>query len=171
MELLKANRENLSMLNEMVNHFSEEEYTRQLAIISNATIGQHIRHILEFYECLIIGTKCGAVSYDKRKRKLQLEVDTEFTQNTISKILLELNSIDFNRPLLLKASFSTKNEGDLEVFSSSVARELAYCLEHTVHHLAILKIAVRETFNHIYMDENLGVAYSTIKYKKRECVQ
>jgi len=87
MELLQANKENLTMLSDLIQHFEKEEYTRKLPIISTATVGQHIRHIVEFYECLINGISKGVVSYDERERKLELEEDTGFAKFTIKVIL------------------------------------------------------------------------------------
>ena len=48
-------------------------------------------------------------------------------------------------------------------------RELMYNIEHCIHHQAIIKIALLN-FGKTEIAENLGVAKSTIEYKK-QCAQ
>lgn len=52
---------------------------------------------------------------------------------------------------------------------SNYYRELLYNLEHCVHHQALIKVAVLQ-FENILIDDNFGVARSTIEYRK-QCVQ
>jgi hypothetical protein len=42
----------LSQLERILSKLSNEEYGRQLEILSNASIGQHTRHIIEFLQVL-----------------------------------------------------------------------------------------------------------------------
>jgi hypothetical protein len=43
---------------------------------------------------------------------------------------------------------------------------LAYCLEHTIHHQALIKIGLME-LNLIHLiDQHFGVAPATIRFKK-----
>jgi hypothetical protein len=48
-------------------------------------------------------------------------------------------------------------------------RELYYNLDHCIHHQALIKVAINLS-NCIEVDENFGVAKSTIEYRK-QCVQ
>jgi dihydroorotase-like cyclic amidohydrolase len=56
---------------------------------------------------------------------------------------------------------------NVEVFNaeSSSARELAYLLEHTTHHLAMIKISLNNEIEAIKMPENFGVALTTIHHR------
>src|SRR5947199_4753853 len=38
-----------------------------------ASIGTHLRHILEFYECFLDGVDSGHIDYDARKRDQSIE--------------------------------------------------------------------------------------------------
>jgi len=49
-------------------------------------------------------------------------------------------------------------------------RELAYCMDHATHHLAIIKIALIDGGHDIINKSSLGVAPSTIRYREA-CVQ
>jgi RNA-binding protein YhbY len=52
---------------------------------------------------------------------------------------------------------------------SNYTRELLYNLEHSIHHQALIKVAILQN-NSIIIDENFGVAHSTIEYRKK-CAQ
>jgi len=49
-------------------------------------------------------------------------------------------------------------------------RELLYAIEHTVHHMAIIKIGMLLNYPNVTVPENFGVAESTIQYKT-SCAQ
>jgi hypothetical protein len=45
-------------------------------------------------------------------------------------------------------------------------RELTYNIEHAVHHMAIIKIGIREVANYVTLPADFGIAASTIRYKE-----
>jgi len=49
-------------------------------------------------------------------------------------------------------------------------RELQYNIEHAVHHLAIIKIGVKTLEDSFKLDDNFGIAASTIR-NKNACAQ
>jgi len=172
MELQKATAYNLNMISELTNQLGETKLSSPLDILSGSTIGQHIRHMVEFYGCLVASNKDNTISYDKRERKIELETSPIFIKTTIAEILKKVYDLNLLAKVSLEGSFSEDNEeGDIIV--SSIYREMAYCLEHTVHHLAIVKMAMKVEFPEIVLDKNFGVAYSTIRYRKEQeqCAQ
>ena len=60
-------------------------------------------------------------------------------------------------------------DGESVNIESNYTRELLYNLEHCVHHQALIKVAILQ-WNHLQIDENFGVARSTIEYRK-QCAQ
>ncbi|MDC1012234.1 hypothetical protein OAQ04_03240 [Flavobacteriaceae bacterium] len=51
---------------------------------------------------------------------------------------------------------------------SSFLRELAYCLDHRIHHQSLIKIGLTEQGLDHLIDENFGVAFFTQNYRN-EC--
>lgn len=145
---------------------TDEAYTETIQELSNATIGQHTRHIIEFYSCLTEQIKLdNTINYDKRLRKTKLETSKEATIIEIDKICKSINDIKDNRNLS-----TTGHLGDVDYkIPTSVKRELLYVLEHAVHHMAIIKIAVKILKLNISIPPNFGIAESTLVYRK--CAQ
>lgn len=127
--------------------------------LSGATIGQHVRHSLEMFQCLGKGYQEGKVNYDHRKRDPRVECSPVKAAEILKQIGRELQSPD--KPLLLE------NGGNC--YRSSFSREILYCSEHLIHHMALIKIGVNE-LGHYRLSENFGVAPSTIKYRQ-ECAR
>jgi hypothetical protein len=60
-------------ISDILRQLSEAEYTQQSKILFNATIGQHVRHIIELFQALENGYAEGTVNYEKRKRDYLIE--------------------------------------------------------------------------------------------------
>lgn len=167
--LIKHNIDKLSEIKNLLLQLPIELYSSPMEIINEATIGQHFRHIFEFYICLEKGIEDHAVSYDDRERDVKIESDIKYALISIEKIIHFLEKIEKDFPLTLKANYSTSLSKNQVNIPSSLYRELAYAMDHTVHHLAIIKIALSVSKQKVELNENLGVAPSTIRYRK-ECV-
>ncbi|MFA9186593.1 DinB family protein [Flavobacterium sp. FBOR7N2.3] len=153
-------------LNELVDllvQISNSEYARPCAALSNSTIGEHTRHIVEMFQCLNNSYVSGMINYDKRPRNKRIETDTEFAKNQINLIQ---NSLEKENKKLLLLQVVDQEELHVE---SNYYRELLYNLEHCIHHQALIKVAVLQ-YETITIDPNFGVARSTIEYRN-QCAQ
>jgi len=156
----------LFQLKELLENLSDEQYCRKVALLSNASIGQHTRHIIEFFQELEKGYNTGFVNYDARKRNYMIETQRNFAITGLVGIADVIAKE--NRPLKLIADFSGQGANPCEV-PTNYQRELVYNAEHTVHHMALLRIGVNAVTT-IVLPENFGVAISTIKHRNL-CVQ
>ncbi len=153
----------LSELTDLLNQLNTEEYTNPVNHLSNATIGQHTRHIIELFQCLINNYETGTVNYDSRLRNRKIETDIKYAVACIESIMQSINKVDIE--MLLEQNLA----GQTKQIKTSYLRELFYNLEHCIHHQALIKVALFDN-SKILVSENFGVAPSTIQYRNA-CVQ
>jgi uncharacterized damage-inducible protein DinB len=165
MNIVKYNQENLNELRSLVESLRDEQFKMKVDILSNASIGEHVRHILEFYVCLLRAHATGVVSYDERERNPKIETDRSFALSVIDNIVLALTEIKSDHPLKLRADFSPDGENDT-ILETSVFRELAYDLEHSIHHQALIKVGLAYLGEEGVLNEDFGVAPSTVRHRK-----
>ncbi|SDH78715.1 hypothetical protein ACQ86K_27600 [Mucilaginibacter sp. P19] len=156
----------LEQLQYVIDELSPLQYTQPVKLLSQSSIGQHTRHILEFFIELNKGYETGMVDYDKRVRNKAIEADKDFAVTTIRQV--EANVQKPDKQLLLQAEYGEGEAHSAQVFSNYY-RELVYNLEHTVHHMALIRIGVNAVSDVVIPDE-FGVAASTLKYRKA-CAQ
>lgn len=163
----------LNQLKHLLNQIDDTNYVYKSKMLDNHSIGQHVRHILELYICLMNGYFNGEVCYDKRERNPLLENDRKYALHIIDKIKNNLCKYDMHQSLKLVGNLSENlSEEDQNTFiiSSNFQRELLYCMEHAIHHMALIKIALVEQRLHQLVPENFGVHPATIRYLK-QCAQ
>jgi hypothetical protein len=166
MELEKAIRDVFLQLSGSINHLDGNQYNYVCKNLSGNTIGQHVRHIIEMFQCLETGYHTGEVDYEKRKRDRKIETDNVLACELLSEIIQKLGTV--NRNLFLLTYYDDKGN-EPERIATNYFRELAYNLEHTIHHMALIRVGLRE-IGDIPVDDSYGVAASTIKYR-RQCVR
>ena len=154
--LISSIHKTLHELSDLLDKLSDSDYTNPCHGLSGATIGEHTRHIIELFQCL-------NNQYDLRKRDYAIQTHTIAAQEAIASLLSQLDKP--NKNLELQQTI----EGDSISISTNYYRELVYNLEHCIHHQALIKVALLQ-LNHVTIDENFGVARSTIEYRK-QCAQ
>jgi hypothetical protein len=165
--LLKQPIQNVFVqLSETLNQLSNEEYIQPSKILFNASIGQHVRHIIELFLCLEKGYETGMVNYEKRKRDYQLETNKDLAIQLLKDIYHRIERSNTN--LVMEAEDYDDTTGVVAI-PSNYYREIAYNLEHTIHHMALIRVGVNEV-SAIELPQEFGVAYSTIKYRQ-QCAQ
>lgn len=162
--LQAAAKELLDQLKEIVKNCKEEDFSKPLPVLSNSTFGQHVRHTLEFFLCLFDAKNEGLINYDNRKHDTIIETDAGLAISVIDSIQEFLSSQNEDFAISFEANYTLK-EGELQKMPSSFSRELAYNIEHAIHHMALLKVAVNQSLNYIELPDNFGVATSTIRYQ------
>ena len=158
----EANIEILNQLKSVLAQFDNFDYKRGLKILNDVSIGQHTRHIIEFYQCLFNGYEINTINYDSRNRDLQIESDLEYALSNIELIIEKLGSKLDDSSIDLEVSIGYGNNTTV---STTFQRELTYLIEHTIHHLAIMNIAITGVFPAIIIPKHFGVAFSTIQFQ------
>jgi uncharacterized damage-inducible protein DinB len=163
MELILENIAMMHKMKEYILELPDDYYTSPNSLLSQASVGQHFRHIIEFYLCLELGASKEMVCYDERKRDLLIENHKGYAIQVIEGVIQFLNEIPTDKPMLLKACYSSTSDAQTNI-NTSLQRELAYALDHTIHHLALVKIALINMG--VPVDSEFGVAPSTLKHRK-----
>lgn len=153
----------ITTLRELLNSLTEEQYIQKINFLGDSSIGAHSRHVIELIKCLINGYKFGRVDYINRERNLLIEQRKTVAIMEINMIIDELNQVDKKIILLTE---SKENEKSILV-KTTYFREIEYNKEHTIHHLALIKVALRE-MNLNLVNDSFGVAHSTLKYLAKQ---
>jgi hypothetical protein len=146
-------------ITQKLNH---DDFTQKLEILSGSTVGQHVRHIVEFYVCLFSDKEY--VNYDERERNLLIENSPIYTLEVIQTLKHQLKQLDFEKEVIFKQNI---NNQDIYL-KTSYQRELIYLGEHTIHHFALIKIGMSSLCPEVQLDKNFGVADSTIKFRENQ---
>ncbi|WP_445457683.1 DinB family protein [Flavobacterium sp. HNIBRBA15423] len=161
--LVTAIRENFLEIVCLLDQLDAKKYTFCNPELSNATIGEHTRHIIELYQSLIENYELGIINYDKRKRNILIQTSIEEARVAIEGILAKIEAP--NKDLQLENGVQKTNFS----VQTNYFRELLYNLEHSIHHQALIKVAVLK-YQDIVLPENFGIAKSTIEFKS-QCAQ
>ncbi len=143
---------------DLLKQLDKQAYTTPNCLLSNATIGQHTRHIIELFQCLLNQYETGIVNYDERKRNKTIENDPMMAILALHEI--QTNLIQPQKDL--QTQYQLGEEG-IHI-PSNYLRELMYNLEHCIHHQALIKVALI-SLPAIEISENFGIAPSTIQYR------
>ena len=161
--LLPSIHNSLNDLIDLLDQLNDADYSNPCRELSDATIGEHTRHIIEMFECLESQYDSGIVNYDLRARNKSTQTNTEFAKSRIIEIK---NNFDKpNKNIELQQIV----DGEEIRIESNYFRELLYNLEHCIHHQALIKVAIMQC-SAVAVNENFGVARSTIEYRN-QCAQ
>lgn len=155
-----------------LNDIDPEVYAMPLDLLFGASIGQHTRHLVEFYQCLLdqATVEGSTVNYALRARDLRIEEDPAFAAGRIQELCRRINAIGSNIVCTLVCDEHVDDKSGITV-PTNMEREMIYNIEHTIHHLAIIKIGLRAVAPRIELPAHFGIAPSTIKHKQAQCAQ
>jgi hypothetical protein len=163
---LQAVTHTLTDLKDCLSQINNTLYASPMTIYSGSTLGQHTRHVIEFYQCLVEQTPHGLINYDRRRRNYCIESSTETAIDVIDNILAELHKGGFREYLILESEYDI-HSGYCSQVPTNFERELIYNLEHTIHHMALIKIGLIVAAPEVSLPEHFGVAISTIRHKSQ----
>jgi hypothetical protein len=155
----------LEQLSTVINQLitNDEAYSTKQELLE-ASIGEHTRHIIELFQCLLAQYDSGIINYDARVRNKTIQTEALSAVAAIQNILEQIHLP--NKPLQLHHINGTNGAIAID---SNYNRELLYNIEHTIHHLALIKIGLA-ALPSIQVPQHFGVAPSTIQYKL-QCAQ
>lgn len=161
-ELLFQAEQTLGDTITMLKGIDQKKYTSKLDIFEDRTIGEHTRHIIELFQQLDHSYENGRLNYDERERNTKIQENIFFAIDCLKNLISSLKTSD--KKLKLKGVLLGENQ-EIE---TSYYRELAFNIDHCVHHHAIIKIGLKSLGSSVGRD--FGYAASTKAYEK-QCAQ
>ncbi len=154
----------LQQCEDLLNLVSSEVYAS--VVEGNASIGTHLRHIVDRYQCLLNGLDVAVIDYDARKRDKSIETNiaaAQFACASVQRRLQELADSNVAGSQVV-VSESVHHAAEPVSLPSSVERELMSLVSHSTHHLALIAILM---CTHGYeVDKDFGKAASTIQFER-----
>jgi len=138
-----------------------ERYTHRVPMVYNASIGGHLRHIIEHYQSFFRGLESGRLDYEQRARNAAIETDPAFACDVLAAIAGRLESLGAKLSNHALDYCAETNPGRLSL--ASLVRELEFLLSHTVHHYALVAVMCR--LQDFEPEPSFGVAPSTLRYQ------
>jgi uncharacterized damage-inducible protein DinB len=137
-----------------------EVYRARTANASGA-IGGHIRHVLDHVSALIGVSSNSVLCYDHRTRGTSIESDPDAAVREMMRLDLALERWT-DRSLDDPIAVAAVLDADAQPVTgwSTLARELAFVMSHTIHHQAIIALLL-EFNGHEPLDDRFGYAPST----------
>lgn len=131
-------------------------YSARVATPVSGSIGEHVRHCLDHVSALLAADPSATLSYDRRQRGTAIETDP---MEALSQILELKAGLDawatrsLDEPISVMSMIAPS--GETVTGWSTLARELAFVVSHTIHHQAIIGLllavgghAVPDRFGH-----------------------
>jgi hypothetical protein len=163
MEIKDAGLAILSQLERVIAQMTDDDFVKPSPALGDVSIGQHLRHTIEFFFCLETGSARGVVNYDKRGHDVVIETDRSLALTALERIRSFIEKNNSSRPLRLEVGYDRHSE-QLSAVDTNYLRELIYNIEHAVHHMALMKIGIREVAPYVIVPADFGIAVSTLRY-------
>jgi hypothetical protein len=153
----------LSLLHQMrmtIERIDDATYAAPAPGRSSGGIGGHVRHCLDHVSALLSATRTGICEYDRRKRGTEVEASRSAACIRIvdlSAALVCLDAPALDETVLVESQLEPG--GPMILTRSSICRELAFVISHTIHHNAI--VAQMLQARGVAMESRYGVAPAT----------
>jgi hypothetical protein len=139
----------LDRLGDAIRPLTVDEYvSRELR--SSGSIGAHVRHCLDHVCALEGGIVAGEICYDHRERDTIVERDPYLGASRLRRASFRVRQIDrglLERSLTLIAQLSAG--GPVVRVPTTVGRELAFVVSHTIHHSALVAVLLERAERHV----------------------
>ena len=116
-------------------------YTARPAPHVSGSIGEHVRHCLDHVAAFTTVLGAQRLCYDHRTRSTSDETTTETAIARIDRLLerlVAMTDLDFEAAVTVTALLH--KDGVPMTAPSSIARELAFVVSHTLHHFAVIAL-------------------------------
>lgn len=150
----------LQKSNYLLTNLSDEQLSNQSVPPYYSSIGSHIRHILDFYDCILKVDSEMQIDLTARSRNKEVEYCCKNASDYLDTVIGKLKSVDFN----INATVIVIDDlgmGKIKM-PYTFAAVLSQANSHTIHHYAIIKY-ILENIGLTMNDPNFGYNPTTPK--------
>lgn len=129
----------LDELDSVLSEVSPDLYCDRFVAEVSGSIGEHVRHCLDHVSALLSADASATLSYERRQRGTAVETDPAQAVRQILQLKRGIESWSrraLDEPIRVTSMISPA--GDAVTGWSTLARELAFVISHTIHHQAIV---------------------------------
>ncbi|WP_054113244.1 hypothetical protein [Marinagarivorans algicola] len=131
-------------------------------------VGKHLRHIYDHFLAVKKGIDSGCIDYNLRNRGGLLEADITASAQQLTVLLTWCHQLPryaavFDQTLRVESEVDCLQQALLP-FDSTLARELLYLINHTIHHVAYVKLLL--STRQIVLPASVGLAPSTATFER-----
>ena len=126
----------------------------------SGTVGAHVRHCLDHVRALVSQIDSGELTYDSRLRGTGVETEPGVAVEEIDRLCAELQQLErapLDAPVRLQSMI--ERDGAAVKTTSTLGREVAFVIQHTIHHLAIVAVLLEQLG--VRVPSDFGLAPST----------
>ncbi len=163
MDILLVTQKTLEDTLLLLSKLNNNLYNQTIPALFNGTLGKQTRHLIELYQCLLFRKNNAIVNYDERARDPLLETNVEAAKASIQHLMSQLSSVELQETLILKTILSPSQE-----IQTNLSRELLFLYDHSVHHLALIRVGFQMIQPDVSLPPHLGVALATLEYQDKE---
>lgn len=131
----------LVRLRALLERTPEAVYTARPVPQLSGSVGEHVRHTLDHVAVLVSSEYGGRISYDHRARATADETTPAAAIARIDRLmdrLVAMRELEMDGELTVSALLH--QDGIPLTTRSSLARELAFVVHHTLHHFAVIAL-------------------------------
>jgi uncharacterized damage-inducible protein DinB len=164
-KLIADNLAALQQALDLLERLDDAQFSQPNGVLALTSVGSHLRHCLDFYQCFLAGLAKGRVNYDQRERDERVEQSRLFAATKIKAMIEGLSQLPApveRRELEVLLESSAEPTDVAEWSHSSMKRELQFLLSHTIHHYSLIAVSLRA--QGFEPGTSFGVAPSTLQY-------
>ena len=129
----------LHQMQVLIYDLDDIEYAAPAAGRTSGGVGGHVRHCLDHVSALLTAIATGLCTYDRRVRGTDVETSRTAAMREAARLAMLVGRID---PALLDREVQVETQLDRDgtamISRSTIGRELAFVISHTIHHNAIV---------------------------------
>ncbi|WP_338730914.1 hypothetical protein [Mangrovimonas cancribranchiae] len=157
-DLVNSNLNTLKQLHSIINQLDNNKLSNKTAEPYRSSIGSHVRHILDFYYCILFPENT-IIDFTNRRRDEKVENCCISAKAYLNEITETLSNFEYNN----KTELIVKDDLGLGVVTMTYTYDavLSQANSHTIHHFAIINY-IMNALNLKLEDSKFGYNPTTV---------